>query len=170
MEIGEELVNSWLMQLGYFTMNEIKVGNKEIDILAIHPITGKRMHVEVTVPIRPVGGLRAQPPAKFGKAPLPERIKGVYQKKFVGKDQCVEKKVRQVFGMEQYEKMLVVGTLHVTDPKDELEKELAKYGVKLVLIKDILKDLIAQGFKHVCLDTPRRYLQIFAKNLLEEFD
>lgn len=172
MEPAEEIVTSWLKQKNYLTMNEIKVGyyNKEIDILAIKPATGEKVHVEVHVSIRPAGGLRAWGHKKYATEPLQQRIRCFCLSKFIGavnkkdrelKKPCVEDKAKQVFNSNDYQKMLVVGKLHRTDPKNELETELAKHGVKLVLLEDILKDLI-KNMDKVYMDNAMRYLQIFS--------
>lgn len=172
MEPAEEIVTSWLKQKRYLTMNEIKVGyyNKEIDILAVKPATGEKIHVEVHVSIRPAFGLRAWGDQQYAKEKLQQRIRYFCQNKFIGavnkkdrklKNRCIEDAVKKVFKSNSYEKMLVVGKLHRTDPKDELESELAKHGVKLVFLSDILKDMI-EKMDEVYMDNARRYLQIFS--------
>jgi hypothetical protein len=169
MEPAEELVTSWLKQQGYFTMNEIRVGLKEIDILAYNPCTNHRLHIEVRIAIKPLGGIRLWSAAKFAKESLPDRIRDFCQGKFIGsvnmktrelKNKSVEEEVVTTFGDKDYDKMLVVGNLDKTDPKDDLENELAKYGVKLVLITDVLQDLV-DNLDKTYMDQPRRYLQIF---------
>ena len=171
MEPAEEIVTSWLKQKGYLTMNEVKVGyyNKEIDILAMNPATGKKLHVEVHVSIRPAGGLRAWGPKKYANEPLEQRIRDFCKSKFVGavdkkerrlKNTCVEDTVKRIFNTKDYEKITVVGTLHKTDPENELKKELAKHGIKLVLIKDVLKDMTMK-MDEIYMDSARRYMQIF---------
>lgn len=177
MEPAEEIVTSWLNQKGYFTMNEIKVGyyNKEIDILAINPVTCEKLHVEVHVSIRPAASLRAWGHMKYAKESLERRIRCFCLNKFVGavdKEnrelkkrkngtgiRCVEDVTKRLFNSEDYEKVLVVGKLHRADKKDELMKELAKHRVKLVLLEDIVKDMIGK-MDNVYMDNARRYLQI----------
>ena len=179
MEPAEEIVTSWLNQKRYFTMNEIKVGyyNKEIDVLAINPVTGKKRHVEVHVSIRPAASLRAWSHIKHSKESLEQRIRCFCLSKFFGavdektkelkkrkngtKNTCVEDKVKELLNNDDYEKILVVGNLYQTDPEDELKKELAKHGVKLVFLGDILKDMIAK-MDEVYMNNARRYLQIFS--------
>ena len=171
MEPAEEIVTSWLKQKGYLTMNEIKVGLKEIDILAVDPITNTKLHIEVKIAIKPVGGIRLWGAAKYAKEPLPDRIRDFCRGKFIGsvdketrelKNRSVEEEAISVFGDKDYDKILVCGTLHLTDlPKEKLENELAKYEVKLIPITEILADL-QQSLKVTFMDDPRRYLQIFS--------
>ncbi len=177
MEVAEEIVTSWLKQKGYFTMNEIKVGLKEIDILAVNPITNIKQHVEVKVAITPLGGLRLWGAAKYAKEPLPDRIRDFCQGKFIGsvnketrelKNRSVEEEAISIFGDKDYDKILVCGKLDKTDlPKEKLETELTKYHVRLIPITEILVDL-QQSLKITFMDHPRRYLQIFTTFLGSE--
>lgn len=173
MEPAEEIVTSWLKQNGYLAMNEVKVGysNKEIDILAVNPRKRKKLHVEVHVSIRPLGGFRAWSPARFAGEALPTRIKYFCQNKFVGaldketrklKNRCVEEKVREIFGSKKYGKMLVVGQLHKSDPEARFRKELKRHGVELVLMKDVLNEISEKmkEKKEIYMDSALRYLQI----------
>jgi hypothetical protein len=164
MDPAEQIVTLWLYQQGYFTMNEIKASHgKEIDILAMHPQTGHKRHVEVTVSIIPVGELRAQSPARCSGSPRNERIRDFYRKKFVGKNSCVERKVKEYFETAEYEKILVVGNLGKDNPI-EVEEELRKYRVKMVLLEDILKQVVEKMKKEkkVYMDSNGRYIQILS--------
>lgn len=154
-------------------MNSIKLlHNKEIDILAMHPISGLKLHVEVHVSIRPFGPLRAWSPAKYGKDPIPLRIRCLCENMFIGfldretrelRDRCVEEKVNEIFGIGEYERWLIVGVLHKRDPREELERELEKNGVKLKMIEEILVEMQVDMEKLIYMDNTRRYLQIFSK-------
>ncbi len=56
--LAEEIVEEWLNRQGYFTIRGIKVGNDEIDLLAIKPIRGHGLecrHLEVSLSINPIG-------------------------------------------------------------------------------------------------------------------
>ncbi len=52
---AEALVEEWLNRSGYFTIRGVKVGNSEIDLLAVSPNESDGLHVEVSVSIRPMG-------------------------------------------------------------------------------------------------------------------
>lgn len=54
--IAEELVEEWLNRQGFFTIRGLKVGNSEMDLLAIKLCDGRmsRRHVEVTVSVNPI--------------------------------------------------------------------------------------------------------------------
>ncbi len=56
--LAEQIVEEWLTRQGYFTIRGIKIGNDELDLLAIkrHPNgVWQNIHIEVQVSIRPVG-------------------------------------------------------------------------------------------------------------------
>jgi hypothetical protein len=55
--LGEEVVVEWLNRNGYFTIRGIRVGNNEVDVLAIKPLEDgsiERRHIEVTLPYNPI--------------------------------------------------------------------------------------------------------------------
>ncbi len=178
MEPSEALVIAWLKDEGYFVMHSVKAKhNKEIDILAIHPLTDKRIHIEVKVAINPTGGLRAWGAAKHAKEDLPVRVKLFCQNKFVGKvnkdtrlleDACIQDVVTENLGTSDYEKWLVFGAIDKGDTEEKLRKELKKNGVKLVLLKDVLRKMEARMTENVYMDDARRYLQIFWKFVTRE--
>lgn len=55
--LAEQIVEEWLTRQGYFTIRGLRLGNDEIDLLAIKHLgqgKWKHLHVEVQVSIRPV--------------------------------------------------------------------------------------------------------------------
>lgn len=160
------------MQNGYLTMNSVKLlHNKEIDILAMHPKTGHKVHVEVQVSIHPFAPFRAWSHVDYGRDPLPLRIRYFCENKFVGfldkktrdlKDRCIEELVKNIFGEGEYERWLIVGVLHKRDPRDKLKEALEENGVKLKTIKEILLDMQSHIEEHIYMDDTRRYIQIFS--------
>jgi len=59
----------------------------------------------------------------------------------------------------------VLGVLHKKDSEQELRNEFKKYGVKVLLIKDILTQIL---FKGTAKDSTGRFLQLLAAHLTEE--
>lgn len=56
--LAEVVVEEWLNQQGYFTIRGAKLGNDEIDILALRVLSNgviERRHIEVQVSIKPIG-------------------------------------------------------------------------------------------------------------------
>lgn len=178
MEPSEALVMAWLKDEGYFVMHSVKAKhNKEIDILAIHPLKDKRVHIEVKVAIKPAGGLRAWSAARHASEDMTTRVKLFCQNKFVGKvnkdtrrldDSCIQDVVTHNLGTTDYEKWLAFGALDKSDPEEKLREELNKNGVKLVLLRDLLQEMEAKMTQNVYMDDARRYLQIFWKFLSSE--
>jgi len=141
LEPSEEIVVAWLNQKGFFTLNNYKVGNKEIDVLAFKPRTGEKTHVEIGVsvnPVPPFGGIR-----KISKAPpLKERVKNYFEKKFQGTNDRTTKAVKEIFGTPDYQKMLVVGLLNPKyDTLEGLQQEFEKHHVKVVDFREVMKEI-----------------------------
>jgi len=176
MDPAEEIVGMWLQKHGFFTMSNVTVGyrRKEIDFLAVNPIAGRKAHVEVHASVFPLGPLRAWGPVKYGIMSIDERVKHYYNKKFVGAtvkgtgellNRCVEDAVKEKLGDGEYEKWLVFGTLHQKDHEDQVRREFQKHGVKVFLIRDILKEIPFEG---VARDPTGRFLQLLASQLSKE--
>lgn len=55
--LAEVVVEEWLNRQGYFTIRGVKLGNDEIDILAIRPLLNGNIecrHIEVSVSTNPI--------------------------------------------------------------------------------------------------------------------
>jgi len=55
--LAEVVVEEWLNRRGYFTIRGVKLGNDEIDILAIRPLSNgniERRHIEVSASTNPI--------------------------------------------------------------------------------------------------------------------
>lgn len=64
--LGEEIVEEWLNRQGFFTIRGIKLGNHEIDILAMRLLPDGNhdcRHVEVQVSINPISYITKVPKA-----------------------------------------------------------------------------------------------------------
>lgn len=156
LEPSEELVIAWLNQKGFFTLNNYRVGNKEIDLLALKPKTDERVHVEVSVsvnPVAPFGGIR-----KISQAPpLNQRVKKYVEKKFKGTKDRTAKAVREIFGSADYQKMLIIGLNENYDTLEDLQQEFAIYNVKVVHFREVMKDLNITRKRYT---DARRYIQL----------
>jgi hypothetical protein len=148
--LGEEVVEEWLNREGYFTIRGIKVGNDEIDILAIRPLAGgqhERRHIEVTVSTNPISyitkvpaairkqtGISAHNPKKRDMAQLTQGVREWVDAKF-NKPRKVELKQRLCPG--DWTKELVVGS---TKHQAELDL-LSQAGLIIHHLKDIFADM-----------------------------
>jgi len=110
----------------------------------------------------------------MGKMPVEKRVKSYYEDKFVGAtkeetgrllNQCVRERAENKLGSRDYEKWLVLGALHATDTEDQLRHEFQEYGVKILFIKDILKEIALKGTSR---QPTGRFLQLMASQLTDE--
>ncbi|MGO8925792.1 MAG: hypothetical protein ACLQU3_02685 [Limisphaerales bacterium] len=145
--LGEEVVEEWLNRDGFFTIRGIKVGNDEIDILAIRPLSSgqhERRHIEVTVSINPISYI-TKVPAAIGKqtgigahnakkrdvAQLTQGVREWVEAKF-NQPHKVELKQRLCPG--DWTRELVVGRVKHEDELDLLRQA----GLTVHHLKDIL--------------------------------
>jgi len=151
---SEELVIAWLQECkGYFTINNVKVPKKkggmgaEIDVLA----TNKKHNIWVEVSV--------------STNPRCCHLKGVRFKETVNdflrdfKRLDKNKKAREIFNGEPYEKWIVYGKLPLIKKEIGLfPHEIEKNGVKAVYFGDILHDLFE--LKAYRLDAARGYINV----------
>ena len=136
MSAEKEVVNFWLNRKGYFTVNNLKSGNKDIGILALKFDKGSLtniMHVEVNCSIT---GFNEQSyvmekliDEKFDDKSLISAIKGYT--KSMGKEAGIEN-------------VVVLNSL--PKDKDVIIKKLGKNGVEVMEVEDILADVM-RGLK-----------------------
>lgn len=84
--LHEELVIEWLNRKGYFTIHDIRIGNNEIDVLAIKP-TGsgcERRHIEVSVSANPIAYLTIRNAKTRNDLELRQAVDQWIDKKFGG--------------------------------------------------------------------------------------
>ena len=140
-EASEEVVEYWLNVVkGFFTIRGLKVGNREIDFLAIKldgedPVLGKKAHVEVHVPAysRAIGSPYWPPESQAQR---------LVERKFDEKH--IKAEVAKRLG-EDYTKVLILGSYGRLRPEREarskLIQELERLGVKVVKFEDVLRDV-----------------------------
>ena len=147
MSAEKEVVNFWLNRKGYFTVNNLKSGNKDIGILALKFDKGsltKVMHIEVNCSIT---GFNEQNYAmdklvdeKFDDKSLISAIKGYT--KSMGKDVGIEN-------------VVVLNSL--PKDKDVIIKKLGKNDIIMMefedIISDVMKELKTEYFKNDVIRT-----------------
>jgi len=137
MDAAEEIVAGCYQSLNYFVISGVRIGVKEVDLLAINlnPIgqISERLHVEVQVSANPVGVLRTK--AGLGKTGHDPRksAREYVEKKFL--DPKVERRVKEIFCGQPYSKVFVHGKLN----KLEQLEEIQKMGVKCIPIGQLVK-------------------------------
>jgi hypothetical protein len=139
-EASEEVVEYWLNVVkGFFTIRGLKVGNREIDFLAVKldgedPVLGSRAHVEVHAPAY----------ARAIDSPYwpPESQAQRLARKF-GEEHVRAEAARRLGG--GYTRVLVLGSYGRYEPDKEarskLIHELERLGVKVVRFEDVLREV-----------------------------
>ena len=130
--MGEEVVVEWLNRAGYFTIRGIRIGNNEIDVLAIKPANGgcECRHIEVSVGINPIGYLTGHGAKKRSDAELRKAVDEWIKKKF--NDRAMT--LKQSLCRGNWTKELVLGKI-----KHEHEIEMLKRkGFIIHRLKDII--------------------------------
>ena len=111
-DVSEEIVRSWLMSRGYFVLQGVRFkGQGELDFLAVRFEGDKveeRWHVEVNMSANPVTSL-GQKQAGEGTDPK-QGVESYIERKFLQAKTI--KAVANVFGTENYRRMLVLGNVN----------------------------------------------------------
>ena len=147
MSAEKEVVNFWLNRKGYFTVNNLKSGNKDIGILALKFDKGALaniMHVEV---ICSITGFNEQN----------NIIDGVINEKFNDNNIiiAIKKYTKDMNEDIETENIVVLNSL----PKDrnEITKKLEKSGIIMFefedILSDVMKELKTEYFKNEVIRT-----------------
>jgi len=132
----KEVVNFWLNRKGYFTVNNLKSGNKDIGILALKFDKGTLtniMHVEINCSIT-------------GFNEKNYSVDRLFNDKFNDKDinSSIKKYTEDVSTDILIECVVVLNSL--SKEKEEITKKLGKNGIIIVEMEDILSDVM-KGLK-----------------------
>lgn len=137
---AETLVEEWLNRQGYFTIRGAKVGRSEIDLLAVSICEPGALHVEVSVPTRPMSYITGS----GAKARTPEQLEADvkdWTKKKYGDDKARDSKVVQLRETlapgREWRYVFVHGPVRY---EEELTL-IAERGVDLVEIRKVLTQL-----------------------------
>ena len=137
--LDEEIVEYWLNNQGFFCMRGIKLGNQEIDFLAVREIDGalECWHVEVTVSFRPIGYIGGGNSAKKrNKKETELGVKEYIQKKFSSPKKLETR--RKILPDVDWKYVLVCAEV-----KHEIELEYFKYnGVRVYRYADVISELL----------------------------
>jgi hypothetical protein len=120
--LGEELIEEWLNRDGFFTIRGIRIGNSEIDILAIKPLPdGKHecRHIEVQLSVNPISYFSFHNAKRLDDLALNEKVREWIEKKF---DHPKKVEVRQRLCNEVWTKELVVQNIRYPEEIDACKK------------------------------------------------
>jgi hypothetical protein len=132
--LGEEVVQEWLNRDGHFTIPGIKIGNNEIDILAVKPAGGecKCRHIEITLSINAIGYISTGNAKRLPDAELKQAVDAWIEKKFNERAMTL----KQSLCPGTWTKELVVG-----DIKREEIAMMEKAGIRIHRLTSILAEM-----------------------------
>ncbi len=141
-----------------FTMTNIMLeSGKEIDLLAVNPISGEKLHVEVRVAIGKGFRLRLIDTQTRNGRKHRRGMDTLNAIKF--SHPTIVNAVAEIFGSSDYRKVLVVW-----DVEDEsvIEKTKKLYGIEIWRMSDILTELIREVKTKAYRDDVLRTLQLIS--------
>jgi len=166
----KEIVNFWLNRKGYFTVNNLKSGNRDIGILALKFDKGTLthiMHIEINCSIS-------------GFSEQNYSIERLVNEKFDDKNitkaiKAYTKDMSKDVGVED---VVVLNSLPKN--KDEITKNLGKNGIIIMELEDILSDVMTelkteyfkndvirtmQISKFLLIQNPKRFVDVLYNSL-----
>lgn len=147
--LAEVVVEEWLNRQGYFTIRGARLGNDEMDVLAIRCLPdGKieRRHIECQVSTTPISYISTLPKAvQKATGRTPNTPKRSEQEIVDGVKEWVDKKFHKAnkqallisLGTGNWSQELVI---HNVKSQDELEL-IRRHGIKILKLADIVKEL-----------------------------
>ena len=147
-----------------FTMTNIMLeGGKEIDLLAVNPISGEKFHIEVRVTIEKAFRLRLVDTQTKNGRKHRRGLDTLNEIKFA--PQTVVNAVKGIFGTSEYRKVLVVWEV-----EDESVIERAKeqpYEIEVWKMSEIISSLISEVKTKAYRDDVLRTLQLISSGVGE---
>src|SRR5262245_17983019 len=147
--LAEVVVEEWLNRRGYFTIRGVKLGNDEIDFLAIRLLSNgniERRHIEVSASSNPISYFtplpksvrkatgRALSAKKRSREILAEAVRDWVDKKYRKPNKS---QLLNTLGDGDWSKEFVI---HTVKYPEEIEL-IRSYGIKILHLSDIVKEL-----------------------------
>ena len=134
-------------------------GGKEIDLLAINPISGEKYHIEVRVTIG--RGFKIRMVDTQTKSGIRHRrgLDTLNEIKF--SPPSVVKAIQEIFGSNKYRKVLVVWEV---EDSSVIEQAKRLYGIEVWKMSDILSKLIQEVKTKAYRDDILRTVQLISIN------
>lgn len=162
MAAEKQIVKYWLNKKGFYTIEDIKAGNRDIDFIAIKFKEGsisRIKHIEVSCSISST---------TVNLSKLKDNINRHIKTKFANPaitDKII-KIIKEFKGAEKdYEKVFVLSMLPASNKKEIIEN-FRKKGIIIYEFENILSDVIQEVDTHYYRDDTMRTLQIFKYLLL----
>ena len=140
--LAEVIVEEWLNRNGYFTIRGIRVGNGEVDLLAIRPLidgTIDRRHIEVQASSNPIGYLATGNARRLTYEELDLATKAWIIKKF---DKVAKQAVFSSIAGGTWSRELVY---HKLCREPEESDALRRNGIQLIRLVEIVAALKLDG-------------------------
>jgi len=141
-----------------FTMTNIMLeGGKEVDLLAVNPISGDKYHIEVRVAIGKGFRLRLIDTQTKNGRKHRRGMDTLNEIKFA--HPTVVKAVTEIFGSKKYTKVLVVWDV---EGESVIEQTKKLYGIEIWKISDIMTELIGEVKTKAYRDDVLRTVQLIS--------
>ena len=154
METSEKIVEAYLRYIkGYATIPNIRCkGGFEIDLLAVHPKTKKKLHIEISVSVS-----ASFHRLKWDSESYIGTLKNYLKKKFNNPNVLA---VLEEYGFEKAQKVVVTRGWY-----EDTEKKAEKHNIKLWRFYDIINELAIEFEKEkkYFTDDTLRTLQLFTQ-------
>jgi hypothetical protein len=133
-------------------------GGKEIDLLAVNPVSGEKFHIEVRVTIEKAFRLRLKDTQTRNGRKHRRGVDTLNEIKFA--PQTVVNAIKEIFGSSEYKKVLVVW-----DVEDEVVIKRAKslYDIEVWKMSDIMRELILEVGTKSYRDDVLRTIQLISR-------
>jgi hypothetical protein len=141
-----------------FTMTNVMLeGGKEIDLLAVNPISGEKFHIEVRVTIERAFRLRLVDTRTKNGRKHRRGLDTLNEIKFT--NPTVANAVEKIFGSGKYEKVLVVWDV---EEESVIEQAKSLYDIEVWKVSDIMGELIREVKTKAYRDDVLRTLQLIS--------
>jgi len=161
MSAEKDILNYWLNQKGYFTINKIKAKNKDIGILAIKfdEKKPKFIHFVITLSVRSTF---------LDSGNVEKSVADFYKENFT--DKITVEKLQELIekhsgSKKRYERSVVLG-LMPQQKKKEIIKKFANKGVTVYEFTKLLSEVVSDLETHYYRDDVIRSLQLIKYLLL----
>ncbi len=144
-----------------FTMTNVMLeGGKEIDLLAVSPISGEKFHIEVRVTIEKAFRLRLIDTQTRDGRKHRRGLDTLNEIKFT--PHTVVNAVKGLFGTSEYRKVLVVWEV---EDESVIEQAKSHYDIEVWKMSDIMGELISEVKTKAYRDDVLRTLQLVSSRV-----
>jgi len=147
-----------------FTMtNVVLSGGKEIDLLAVNPVSGEKFHIEVRVAIKGFRLRLVDTQIRSGRKHR-RGLDTLNEIKFV--HPTVVNAVRRILGTSEYRKVLVVWDV---EDHSVIEQAKSLYNIEIWKISNIINELMCVVESKAYRDDVLRTIQLISKRAKRAF-